>query len=37
MNFVAEQIGWRPQIKTHELTFHFGSDLNRDIILLGIA
>lgn len=37
MNFVAQVIGWRPQLKNNEVVIHFGSDINRDIILLGVA
>lgn len=37
LNFMAQLLGWRPQAKTNFITLLFGSDLNRDIILLGIA
>jgi len=37
LNFMAQLLGWRPQPKNNFLTLLFGSDLNRDIILLGIA
>lgn len=37
LNFMGQLLGWRPQPKNNFLTLLFGSDLNRDIILLGIA
>jgi hypothetical protein len=30
-------MGWKPQTKNNWITLLFGSDINRDIILLGIA
>lgn len=37
MNFFATLLGWRPVVKSQTFLFSFGSDINRDIILLGLA
>jgi hypothetical protein len=37
LNYFAQLLGWKPQIKSQYFTFFFNSDINRDIVLLGIA
>ena len=37
MNFFSILLGWRPVVKSQTFLLTFGVDINRDIILLGIA
>jgi hypothetical protein len=37
MSFFATLLGWRPVVKSQTFLFTFGSDISRDIILLGLA
>lgn len=37
LEFVAQVLGWKPEPNSNFITFTFGSDINRDVILLGIA
>jgi len=37
LDFTAKILGWKPQPSSNIIHLTFGSDLNRDIILLGVA